>query len=205
MGTSRRRQMLATRQAFDEARFGSARTLNLRASLPTVREATTRTETWLRQRQAENAGEVLVITGRGLGSPDGVSPVREAVSKLLVSLKRRGVVAEHREHTAGSFVVRLAPLSALWNAPRRKREPARPAPVDPPALAALEPETRTLLRALALSSLEALGVRDPESLVEGEMLKQFGALAAAIPPGPDREARLRAVITRAIEEALEDR
>ena len=205
MGTSRRRQMLATRQAFDEARFGSARTLNLRASLPTVREATTRAESWLRQRQVENAGEVLVITGRGLGSPDGVSPVREAIGKLLGSLKRRGVISEHREHTPGSFVVKLAPTSALWNAPRRKREPVRPPPADPPALEALAPETRTMLRALALASLNALGIRDPESLVEGEMLKQFGALAAAIPPGSDRETRLRAVIARALVEAEDER
>ena len=197
--------MIATRQAFDEARFGSARTLNLRASLPTVREATARAEAWLRQCQVERAGEVLVITGRGLGSPEGVSPVREAIHKLLGSLKRRGVVAEHREHTAGSFVVRLAPTSALWNAPKRKREPAHPAPADPPALDALEPDTRAMLRTLALSSLDALGVRDPESLVEGEMLRQFGALAAAIPAGPDRETRLRAVIARAIEEAIDER
>lgn len=205
MGTHRRRQVLATRQAFDEARFGSARTLNLRASLPTVREATVRAEAWLRQRQVEHAGEVLVITGRGLGSPEGVSPVREAVRKLLGSLKRRGVVSEHREHTPGSFVVRLAPPSALWNAPRRKREPVHPAPVDPPALEALEPETRALLRTLAIASLHALGVREPESLIEGEMLKQFGALAAAIPPGPDREARLRAVVARAIEDSVDER
>ena len=197
--------MLATRQAFDEARFGSARTLNLRASLPTVRDAVTRAESWLRQRQVEHAGEVLLITGRGLGSPDGVSPVREAIRKLLGSLKRRGVVSEHREHAPGSFVVTLAPTSALWNAPRRKREPTHPLPADPPALQALAPETRAMLRALALASLDALGVRDPESLVEGEMLKQFGALAAAIPPGPDREARLRTVVARALEEAEDER
>ena len=205
MGTHRRRQLLAARQAFDEARFGPARTLNLRASLPSVRDATTRAEAWLRQRQVESAGEVLIITGRGLGSPDGVSPVREAIGKLLGSLKRRGVVAEHREHTAGSFVVKLAPTSALWNAPRRRRERSLPPAADPPALEALEPATRSLLRTLALASLDALGVRDPASLVEGEMLKQFGALAAAVADGPDREARLRAVITRAIEDAAEER
>ena len=159
----------------------------------------------LRARQVESAGEVLIITGRGLGSPDGISPVREAIRKLLTSLRRRGVVAEHREHTAGSFVVQLAPTSALWNAPRRKREHSQPPAADPPALEALEPETRALLRVLALASLDALGVRDPASLVDREMLKQFGALAAAIPDGPDREARLRAVITRAIGEAAEER
>jgi len=201
MATYRRRQLVAMRQALDEARFGTARTLNLRASLPSVREATTRTEAWLRQRQVENAGEVLIITGRGRGSPDGISPVREAVEKLLGSLRRRGVVAEHREHTPGSFIVRLAPTSALWESPARRREAHRPPPLaDPPSLLALEAETRELLRELAIRSLESLGVRDVSSHLEGEMLKQFGALAAGLPASVDRDARLRAAIARAIEE-----
>ena len=202
MGTYRRRQLVAMRQALDEARFGSARTLNLRATLPSVREAITRTEAWLRQRQVDNAGEVLIITGRGRGSPDGVSPVREAVEKLLGSLRRRGVVAQHREHTPGSFIVTLAPTSALWESPTRRREGRRtPPPADPPSLLALDPETRDLLRALATRSLENLGIRDVASHLESEMLKQFGALAAGVQASAaDRDARLRAAIRRAIEE-----
>ena len=202
--THRRRQIVAARQALDEARFGAARTLNLRASLPTVREATTRAEAWLRQRQVEGAGEVLIITGRGEGSPGGVSVVREAIVRLLGSLRRRGVVASHREHTTGSFVVELAPMTALWDAPRRRREQATAPAGDPPALEALAPETRALLRTLALVSLESLGVRDTGPLLEGEMLKQFAMLAAAIPAMPDREARLRAALQRAIEEYEEE-
>jgi hypothetical protein len=201
MATYRRRQLVAIRQALDEARFGSARTLNLRATLPSVREATARAESWLRQRQIDDAGEVLIITGRGKGSPDGVSPVREAVERLLSSLRRRGVVAEHREHTPGSFIVRLAPTSALWESPARRREPNRaPLPADPPSLMALEPETRDLLRALAIRSLESLGVRDTSSHLHDEMLKQFGALVAGIPSAVDRDVRLRAAIARAIDE-----
>ncbi|HUF26646.1 MAG TPA: hypothetical protein VMM18_06665 [Gemmatimonadaceae bacterium] len=200
MATSRRRQLDTVRHALDEARFGAARTLNLRAMLPTVREAVGRAESWLRQRQVEGAGEVLVVTGRGHGSPDGVSPVREAVRKLLVSLRRRGVVAEHAEHTAGSFVVRLAPTSALWNAPRRRREPPAPPAADPPALRALEPQTADLLRRLAVRSLESLGVREPGPLVESEMIRQFAVLAQAIPDGPERETRFRAALSRALEE-----
>src|SRR4051812_26197905 len=87
------------RQAFDEVRFGAERTLNLRESLPTAAEATTRAEAWLRQQQVQQSGDVLVITGRGNNSPTGMSPVREAVIRLLHSLKRRGVVSGHQEHT----------------------------------------------------------------------------------------------------------
>lgn len=199
MATYHRRQLVALRQALDEARFGSERTLNLRASRPTADEAVSRAESWLRQQQVERAGDVLVITGRGNQSPDGHSVVREGVRKLLVSLRRRGVVAEVAEHTPGSFVVTLAPVRSLWDAPRRKREPVPP-PADPPSLRALDDQTRTLLRRLGTTSLESLGVRDVHRLLEGEMIKQFAMLAAGVPEGPDREARLRRVIERAIEE-----
>src|SRR5918992_4314091 len=118
-------------QAFDEARFGSERTLNLRAALPTADEAARRAEAWLRQQQIAQAGDVLIITGRGKGSPDGLSVVREAVIRLLYSLKRKGVVASHEEHTAGSFVVTLAPMHALLEAPRRQKD-ARRTPKSPP-------------------------------------------------------------------------
>jgi DNA-nicking Smr family endonuclease len=53
------------RQAFDELAYGSERTLNLRAHLPTRAQAVQRCEAWLRERQASGAREVLVVTGRG--------------------------------------------------------------------------------------------------------------------------------------------
>ncbi len=114
-------------KAFDEARFGKERTLNLRASLPTADEAARRAESWLRQQQIalNGDGDVLVITGRGKGSPDGISAVREAVIRVLHALKRKGVVAGHQEHTAGSFVVTLASIQALLEAPRRQRDARR--------------------------------------------------------------------------------
>src|SRR5918911_80257 len=96
----------ALRRAFDEARYGAARTLNLRAALPTPWEATVRADAWLRQQQAAGAPEVLVITGRGKGSAGGVSPVRTAVVTLLSLLQRPGGVEGVREHPAGSFVGR---------------------------------------------------------------------------------------------------
>ncbi len=189
------------RQAFDEVRFGAARTLNVRDTLPTAAAATARTESWLRQQQVEQAGEVLVVTGRGNNSVDGVPVVREAVIRLLHSLKRRGVVAGHQEHTAGSFVVTLAPVRELWEAPKRRRERAVPPPPPaPPSLDALTPETRKLLRDLAERSLDALGVYDRDPFMEGEMLRQFGAVVASVPDGPDREHRLRAALRLALDQ-----
>src|SRR5690348_18303996 len=88
----RRRSLTPLHHAFDEARFGAERTLNLRASLPSPYHAVKRAEAWLRERQVARAGEVLVITGRGNQSFDNVSVVREAIVKLLASLRRRGVV-----------------------------------------------------------------------------------------------------------------
>jgi hypothetical protein len=185
--------------AFDEVRFPRDHILNLRITLPTAAEAVARTEAWLRERQVEHAGEVLIITGRGNQSVDGVPVVRGAVRQLLSSLRRRGVVAAVHDHTPGSFVVELAPVAALRSAPRRKREPA-PELADPRALEALHADTRALLRRLAALSLAELGVRDPEQFMEREMLEQFSLFARALPDGVDREARLRDALRSAIEE-----
>jgi hypothetical protein len=189
------------RQAFDEVRFGSQRTLNLRETLPTAAAAAGRTEAWLRQQQVERAGEVLIITGRGNQSDDGVPVVREAVIRLLHVLKRRGVVRGHEEHTPGSFVVTLADVSALWESPRRNRDRgvALP-PRTPPSLDDLDAETRIMLRNLAERALEGLGVKDTATFLQGEMLKQFGAIAATIGDAPGREARLRAAIRLALDQ-----
>lgn len=188
-------------QAFDELRFGAARTLNLRESLPTAAEAARRAESWLREQHMQRAGEVLVITGRGNSSPGGRSVVREATQRVLHELRRKGVVARFTEHTPGSFAVALAPVSALFEAARRRREKEPlPAPATPPTLRSLEPETREALRALAECSLHALGVVDRTPFIQGEMLKLFGTLASSIGEGPERERRLRAAIAAAMEE-----
>ena len=188
-------------KAFDEAAFGQKNTLNLRESLPTVADARFRVEAWLRERQVGGAKEVLVITGRGNQSPGGVSPVREGIVALLPSLRRRGVVSDWKEHTSGSFVVRLAPISSLLNAPRRKPERgAIQATPNPESLKALESSTLSLLRKLAIRSLESLGVRDPTKFVEGEMLSKFDSLAGGITPGAEGEARLRKAIAAALEQ-----
>ena len=73
-------------QSFDEANFGTDRTLNLRESLPSAIEARARAEAWLRMKQVMQADEVLVITGRGNQSPNGIGVVREAIMALMPSL-----------------------------------------------------------------------------------------------------------------------
>ena len=186
-------------QAFDEVRFGAARTLNLRISLPTGSEAATRLERWLRQHQVQRSDEVLVITGRGNNSEAGIAVVREASIRVLHELRRKGVVEAFAEHTPGSFVVTLAPMKAMLDAASRRREQTPlPPPAAPPTLEALSDETRQMLRALAERSLDALGVRDRAPFMEGEMLRLFGSLAATVTEGPDRERRLRTAIRSAM-------
>lgn len=190
------------RRAFDEIRFGPSRTLNLRAQQPTAMQATTQVEAWLRTLQVQGATEALVITGRGNRSVEGFSPVREAIVKLLPSLRRRNVISGFEEHTPGSFVIHFAPLRALFEAPRRRRErsPWPSAPL-PEALAALDPETQRQLRDLATMSLAVLGVKAPtRAQIEDEMRRQFVALTVALPQDGDREALLQQAILLAAEE-----
>jgi hypothetical protein len=188
-------------RAFDEAQFSASNMLNLRETLPTVADARYRAEQWLRERQVSRAGKVLIITGRGNSSPDGVSPVREGVKALFPSLRRRGVVSEWKEHSPGAFVVTLAPISAVLEAPRRKRHPEEHLVKNAPAsLEGLEKTTVDLLRRLAQRSLEQLGARTPEKFIEAEMLSRFSALAGGVQPGADGEQRLREAIIAALEQ-----
>lgn len=196
--------MRSLHQAFDEVRFGADRTLNLRTHHPSREQAVRRAENWLRERQMSRAGEALVITGRGNNSPDGVSLVRTAILQLFASLRRRGVISDFVEHTPGSFVVTFAKLNAVRDAPQRARNPHELPPQDPAQLAALEPETRALLRRLAKRSIEEIGVDPAPGFVEQEMLKQFAAAAQGVPGVVDREQRLRDALRAALHE-LDDR
>lgn len=187
-------------KAFDEAHFGQKNILNLRESLPTAADARFRTEAWLRERQVSRAGEVLVITGRGNQSPNGISPVREAIVSLLPLLRRRGIVSEWREHSPGSFSVKLGSITSLLDAPHRKRdEKSTSKPSNPKSLEGLESSTLLLLRRLAVRSLESLGIREPAAFVEAEMLSKFNSLAGGVTPGPEGEARLRDAISAALD------
>jgi hypothetical protein len=189
--------------AFDAARFGAARTLNLREGLPSGEEAVRRAEAWLRERQVTMPGEeVLVITGRGRGSTDGVPVIRDAVLRLFPVLRRHGVLVDAREHTGGAFIVRLATMRELVDAPRRnrRRTPA-PVPRDIGILRGLDPETLAVLRLLAERALDAFGVSlKTPSFIGDEMVRQFTRLVASIADGPERDQRLRAAIDAALAE-----
>lgn len=199
MAERRIRGLTGLQQAFDEVQFGASRTLNLRTSLPTASEAARRVDAWLRQHQAQQSGSVLIITGRGNNSEGGISVVREASIRVFHELRRKGVILDFSEHTAGSFVVSLASMSAMLDAGARRREQAPlPPPASPPTLATLDEGTKKLLRALAEHSLDALGMRDREPFLENEMLRLFGSLAATLDDGPDRERRLRVAIVAAM-------
>jgi hypothetical protein len=191
-------------QAFDETTFGPDRTLNLRESLPSAVEARARAESWLRMRQVMKPGDVLVITGRGNQSVNGVGVVRETIMALLPSLRRRGVVTSWREQTPGSIVVTLAPVTALLTAPRRNREPEstgrQQRDATPASLSALEPETLSLLRRLAIRTIESLGVVDASPFVEEEMQRTFATLSKTLPVSTDREGKLQRAMRSAIEE-----
>ena len=188
----------ALHHALDEAQFGFARTLDLRAALPTGAEAVRRAEPWLRERQVANAGTVLVITGRGNGSADGVPVVRNSIRRLLTALKRKGVVAEVKEHTPGSYEVTLASFRTMFEAPRRTRDHSAALRADPAGLAALDVATRDALRQLAEYALDLLGAPRSEAFVHDEMTRQFALLSSAIAPEEtDRESRLQFLITSA--------
>lgn len=192
-------------RAFDEARFGPARTLDLRTGLPTAMEAVRRAEPWLRERQMARAGEVLIVTGRGRGSPGGVGVVREAVQKLLATLRRQGVVARVVEHNPGAFVAELAPIRALFEqAPRSRSRSPREERSDPAVLASLDDAMRAELRLLAEYSLTQLGVPVEDGFLRDEMVRQFSILARGIGRDEtDREGRLRFLIN-ASRAAFED-
>ena len=201
MADSRRvRGLAGLQQAFDEVRFGAARTLNLRQSLPSAAEAAARLDAWLRQHQVQRSDELLVITGRGNNSESGIAVVREATIRVFHQLRRKGVIKEFAEHTPGSFIVTLAPLTAATPSGHRAERSTLPPPPDPPTLAALDEPTRRQLRVLAERSLDALGVRERGPFVENEMLRLFGELASSAGQGPDRERRLREAIARAMSE-----
>ena len=188
-------------KALDEAAFGTERILNLRDSLPSAADARARAESWLRAHQVTKPDEVLIITGRGNQSVGGVGIIRKEIIGMMPLLRRRGIVESWREHSPGSIVVKLAPPSSLFSAAKRHRDspPEKNARVEQ-SISGLEPETTALLRQLALSNLDALGVENAEPFVRAEMARSFSILSSAIPEGERTEAALRSSIRHAIEE-----
>ncbi len=193
-------------RVFDQLRFGAARTLNLRDGLPTVAQAEVRVESWLRLQQAEGGGEVLIITGRGLGSLDGVGRVRQAVQRRCTQLRRLNVVAEVREYGPGAFVVTVQTLRALVEPPRLRTGRKTPTLVpDPGELAALPAELRAVLRELSVLAVQRLGVREPsDAMIADEMRTQFGALSPSAVSAPDPAAALQRAAERLLQELREE-
>lgn len=176
----------------DELRFGARGILNLREGLPSSAEAVQRADRWLREHQVTGTAEVLIITGRGQHSVAGIPVLRPAIEKLLHSLRRHGVVSAHSAYNPGAFVVELAPLRTLSEAPRRGRDRR----TAPPAaeIHGLSGETTSLLRDLAERSLDALGVTGDDRAIEDEMHRHLRILAPGLPSGAGMETQLRAAI-----------
>lgn len=187
-------------RALDSVRFGEANILNLRESLPSASDAARRAEQWLRQKQVEAVKEVLVVTGRGNNSEGGVSPVREAVVRTISSLRRRGVIERYEEHTAGSFSIQLGSITAMVDAPRRKREKGAASAVR--SVLVLSQTNERMLRDLAERSLDALGVKQTAAFVETEMERQLRAIMSAIGDGADKESTLHAALRAALDQTL---
>lgn len=121
---------------------------------------------------------------------------------MLPGLKRRGVVESWREHTPGSIVVKLAPTTALFTAPKRRRGGEQEKFTSSgSALAGLERDTLTLLRQLALMNLDALGVTNDEPFVRKEMERTYSILVAAIPASERSDRTLRQAVENAIDDA----
>jgi len=193
-------KLTALWHALDEAAFGSERTLNLRELLPSAAEARARTETWLRARQVTKPEEVLIITGRGNQSSGGIGIIRKEILGMMPALRRRGIVESWREHSPGSLIVKLAPTSALFSAPKRRRGTERTETQVEAPLAGLEPGTVSMLKQLALRNLDALGVNHDTEFVQQEMQRIFSMLTNALPAGARSEESLRKSISNALEE-----
>lgn len=195
-------QLKALWQAMDEAMFGAERTLNLRELLPSASEARARADVWLRARQVTRTEEVLIITGRGNQSTGGIGVIRQEILGMMPALRRKGIVEGWREHSPGSLIVQLAPVSALLGAGKRRRDNKDSVIAEPTqeSLSGLHAETRELLRQLAIRNLDALGIDADEQFVRQEMVRSFSTLLSSIPDGASREEVLRTAILTALEE-----
>jgi len=189
-------------RAFDEAQFGDGRTLNVRDGLPTGAEAAARTDAWLRLKQVEGVREVLVITGRGTHSVSALPVIKTHVARRIAALRRAGVVASVTEHTPGSFVVRLSPMSSMLAAAERsspRSHETRAADALPRSMASLTPATQRMLRDLAERTLDSLGIRNTtSSMITDEMERQTTLLTRSMPRDADRDGWIRRAALRVL-------
>jgi hypothetical protein len=164
-------------------------------------EAERRVDGWVRAKQVEMTGDVLIITGRGAGSVNGIAVVRDATLRRLRSLKRGGVITAIAEDTPGSFIVTLASIRTMLEAPNRRRRGAQHSRAPETAITGLSSATHARLRELAIRTLESLGMRaTSESVVGDEMVRQFSRLVAAAPAGMPPDKWLASAVERVIRE-----
>ena len=198
----RKPKLTALWHALDEAAFGAERILNLRESLPSAAEARSRTEVWLRARQVTKPEEVLIITGRGNQSAGGVGIIRKEILAMMPGLRRRGIVESWREQSPGSLIVKIAPTSSLFSAPKRRRGKENPHILhEEKVLEGLDDKTASMLRQLALRNLDTLGVDHETEFVKKEMQQIFSMLMSALPAGSRSEEALQLSIRNALEES----
>lgn len=142
-----------------------------------------------------------MITGRGAGSIGGVPVVKERTMRVLSRLRRLGVVQGYAEDTPGSFVVMLAPLRSLLEAPARRKASTTSVSRRTPDIAGLKTKTRDRLSYLAERSLSALGLRNPSAdQVTDEMQRQFSIIVRSAAPNVDTDWWLEHAIGRALGE-----
>lgn len=185
----------------ERARFGPLRTLNVRSSMLSGDDSAKRVDAWLRSKQVELDGEVLIITGRGAGSFAGVPVVKEATRRVLTRLRKQGIIKTFAEDTPGSFVVTLAPMRALLEAPRRRGTPPTNSHSRHASIAGLRAEVQQRLRYLATRYLDALGIRNAsEQQIASEVERQFSMLSRTVPRGADPDAWVDQAVSRALQE-----
>jgi hypothetical protein len=114
-------------------------------------------------------------------------------------MRRRGVVASHREHNPGAFAVQMAPIRALVEAPARRRERPQTG-ASPVTLEGLSHDTIQLLRDLAERSLNSLGVAATDHGLTDEMHRHLRLILPSLSGGERMEAQLRAALKSAMAE-----
>lgn len=121
--------------------------------------------------------------------------------KTLHALRRAGVVESFASDTPGSFVVALASVRSMLEAPVRRRDDPAPMRRRAPSIEGLNATTSERLRQLALRSLESLGMPDPPpSAVTDEMERQFSRLVRGAPAATGTDKWLDSALDRAIAE-----
>ena len=198
----RRGGLTGLRQAFDEARFGPRRTLNLREWLPTPEVAVARAERVAapttgrrRRRGSRHHGPRQPERGRLFRRSAG----RDSIAPRAQARRRRGrtqraygwLVRRHARAGVGALGIAKAPSRHRGTARAESSAVARrPRRGESPTCSAISPSVRS----------KGSASRTPRTSSRGEMLRQFSAIASTIGDVPGRESRLRAALRAALDQ-----